>query len=251
MPSEVRFVLTGGFSFLPIGKGTIAMRRCAVKAGMAGALRQLSEMWTSMEDTNPKKLSRIQTQNRHKIMEAALDVFSQHGFRGATLDQIADAAGLSKPNMLYYFDGKSAIHVELLNNLMAEWLAPMREIDPEGEPLEEILRYVRRKLEMSREFPRESRLFANEIIQGAPRMGPHLETGLKPLVDEIAAVIGGWIEAGKLAPVDPRHLIFSIWATTQHYADFDAQVQVLMGGEDAISGAETYLDTLYRRLLTP
>ena len=200
---------------------------------------------------NAPKPSRIQQKNRRIILEAALDVFSQHGYRGATLDQIAREAGLSKPNILYYFEGKEDIHVTLLNQLMDAWLDPLRRVDPEGEPLEEILRYVHRKLEMSREFPRESRLFANEVLQGAPRMGPHLQTGLKALVDDSALLIEGWIAAGRLAPVDPRHLIFSIWATTQHYADFDAQVQVLMEDRDVHKGASEFLDNLYRRLLTP
>ncbi|WP_299848989.1 TetR family transcriptional regulator C-terminal domain-containing protein [uncultured Roseovarius sp.] len=205
-----------------------------------------------MSDAQPtKKTSRIQQRNRTLILDAALDVFSKHGFRGATLDQIAKQAGLSKPNILYYFEGKEDIHVTLLNHLMDTWLDPLRQIDPGGEPLEEIMRYVRLKLEMSYEFPRESRLFANEILQGAPRMGPHLETGLRPLVDEKAAVIQGWIDAGKLAPVDPRHLIFSIWATTQHYADFEAQIEALMAGERAHDGASAYLDALFRRLLVP
>ena len=205
-----------------------------------------------MSDATPaKKPTRIQLRNRTRILDAALEIFSQHGYRGATLDQIAAASGLSKPNILYYFDGKEDIHVTLLNQLMDAWLAPLREIDPNGDPLEEILRYVHRKLEMSREFPRESRLFANEILQGAPRIAPHLESGLKPLVDETATLISGWIAEGKLAPVDPRHLLFSIWATTQHYADFDAQVRVLMEDRPVHEGAGQYLDTLYRRLLKP
>ncbi|MBU3261757.1 TetR family transcriptional regulator C-terminal domain-containing protein [Roseovarius sp. PS-C2] len=205
-----------------------------------------------MSDATPaKKPTRIQLRNRTRILDAALEIFSQHGYRGATLDQIAAASGLSKPNILYYFDGKEDIHVTLLNQLMDAWLAPLREIDPDGAPLEEILRYVHRKLEMSREFPRESRLFANEILQGAPRIAPHLESGLKPLVDETATLISGWIAEGKLAPVDPRHLLFSIWATTQHYADFDAQVRVLMEDRPVHEGAGQYLDTLYRRLLKP
>ena len=201
------------------------------------------------EDT--PKPSRIQRRNRKRILDAALEVFSQYGFRGATLDQIASEAGLSKPNILYYFSGKEEIHVTLLNALMDTWLDPLRKIDPEGDPLEELLQYVHRKLEMSREFPRESRLFANEIIHGAPRMGPDLETVLKPLLEQSATMIDGWVAEGRIAPVDPRHLIFSIWATTQHYADFDAQLQVLMEGQDVLEGASAYLDTLYRRLLTP
>lgn len=208
-----------------------------------------------MQDNAPAgdtpKPSRIQRRNRKRILDAALEVFSQYGFRGATLDQIASEAGLSKPNILYYFSGKEEIHVTLLNALMDTWLDPLRKIDPDGDPLEELLQYVHRKLEMSREFPRESRLFANEIIQGAPRMSPDLEAVLKPLLEQSATMIDGWVAEGRIAPVDPRHLIFSIWATTQHYADFDAQLQVLMEGQDVLEGASAYLDTLYRRLLTP
>lgn len=204
------------------------------------------------EQSGEKKLSRIQQRNRTRIMEAALDVFSAHGFRGATLDQIAKAAGLSKPNLLYYFDGKEAIHVMLLNRLMETWLNPLQELDPNGDPMEEVMGYIHRKVQMSREFPRESRLFANEILQGAPRMKPHLESGLKPLVDEKTTLLRQWMDEGKLAAVDPRHLLYSIWATTQHYADFEVQIDVLSpSDEDPFEGADAYLDTLFRKLLTP
>lgn len=207
---------------------------------------------TDQPTAKTKKPSRIQLRNRKKILDAALEVFSAHGYRGATLDQIAEHAGLSKPNILYYFDGKEAIHLTLLSKLMENWLDPLHEMDPQGDPLEEICGYVRRKIQMSREFPRESRLFANEILQGAPRMAPHLESDLKPLFDQKTRVIQGWMDAGKINAVDPRHLIFSIWATTQHYADFEAQVSVLTPEEDdIIAGAEAYLDTLFRNLLTP
>ncbi|WP_135504249.1 TetR family transcriptional regulator C-terminal domain-containing protein [Roseovarius aestuariivivens] len=206
----------------------------------------MAQIGTDEVETKP---SRIQLRNRRKILDAALEVFSAHGFRGATLDQIARAAGLSKPNILYYFAGKEEIHVTLLTALMDTWLAPMREIDPDGEPLEELLRYVKRKLEMSRAYPRESRLFANEILQGAPMIGEGLKADLKPLVDRTAQLIERWASEGRLKPVDGRHLIFSIWATTQHYADFDAQVQVLMSGRDVHGDAVSFLDTLYRRML--
>ncbi len=197
-----------------------------------------------------KKPSRIQRRNRKVILDAALDVFSRHGYLGATLDQIAETAGLSKPNILYYFAGKEEIHLTLLNQLMDTWLDPMLAIDPDGDPLEEILDYVARKVEMARDLPRESRLFANEILQGAPRMGPHLHSGLKPLFAEKCAVIQAWVDTGKVAPVDPQHLIISIWATTQHYADFDAQVRVLLDAPD-FPGAGAHLRLMYRKLLTP
>jgi len=197
-----------------------------------------------------KKRSRIQQRNRGRILDAALDVFSQNGYHGTTLDQVAEAAGLSKPNILYYFSGKEEIHLTLLNGLMETWLDPLLAIDPDGDPLEEILEYVARKVEMARDMPRESRLFANEILQGAPRMGPHLESELKPLFARKCAVIQNWVDTGKVAPIDPQHLIISIWATTQHYADFDAQVRVLLDAPD-FPGARAHLRLMYRKLLTP
>lgn len=203
-----------------------------------------------MNEATPK--TRIQKKNTEAILDAALDVFSQHGFRGATLDQIARASGLSKPNLLYYFPSKEAIHIALLSGLMDTWLDPLRRLDPAGDPVEEIVGYVRLKLRMARDYPRESRLFANEIVQGAPRILDQIEGPLKALVDEKAAVIGAWAQDGRIAAHDPHHLIFSIWATTQHYADFDVQVRGILGGSgDHFEAAETFLTGLYRKALAP
>jgi TetR/AcrR family transcriptional regulator len=125
-------------------------------------------------------------------------------------------------------------------------------MDPMGDPLREILAYVRRKLDLARDYPRESRLFAGEILQGAPRMRSSIEGDLRALVDDKAAVLTGWMEEGRIARVDPVHLIFSIWALTQHYADFDVQVRAVLGpGHDPFAEAGNFLETLFTRLLTP
>ncbi|MFD2740515.1 TetR family transcriptional regulator C-terminal domain-containing protein [Sulfitobacter aestuarii] len=205
----------------------------------------------TLPDGATKKPSRIQTRNRRAILDAALEVFSRHGYRGATLDQIAAEAGLSKPNILYYFDGKEDIHVTLLSKLMTTWLDPLVALDPEGDPKAEILAYVQRKLDMARDLPRESRLFANEILQGAPRIQPQLEDALKPLFEEKCALIARWVRQDRLPPVDPAHLIFSIWATTQHYADFEAQVRVLLGTQgNPHAGASAHLKQMFETLLS-
>ncbi len=195
--------------------------------------------------------TRIQKKNRAAILDAALNVFSAHGFRGSTVDQIATEAGLSKPNLLYYFPSKEAIHTALLSGLLDVWLAPLHDLDENGDPMQEILSYIHRKLQMSRELPRESRLFANELVQGAPRIHEALSQDLKQLVDEKTAILKQWMDDGKIAQVHPYHLIFSIWALTQHYADFDVQVRAILGDEDPYDGAEPFIDTLYRKLLTP
>lgn len=200
--------------------------------------------------TTEASRSRIQTRNRQAILDAALDEFSARGFAGVTIDRIATAAGLSKPNVLYYFASKQAIHRALLDGLLDLWLAPLREMDPGGDPQREVLAYVRKKLALSRSHPRESRLFANEVLQGAGHLGPVLQEDLAALVADRAAVISRWIAQGRIAPVDPHHLIFSIWALTQHYADFEVQVRAVLGpGHDPYAEAGAFLDMLYRRLL--
>lgn len=208
-----------------------------------------------MDSPTRRPRTRIQQEKRELILEAALEVFSTHGFRGATVDQIAEAAGMSKPNLLYYFRSKEDIHVTLMRRLLDTWLAPLRDLDDIGDPMTELRSYIRRKLEMARDFPRESRLFANEILQGAPRIMPILEGDMKALVDEKVDVIRGWMRAGKIVRTDPYHLIFSIWATTQHYADFDVQVRAVLGPDRGAEGrfedAARFLEQLFLNGLRP
>ncbi|WP_052033175.1 TetR/AcrR family transcriptional regulator [Sulfitobacter donghicola] len=189
--------------------------------------------------------------NRRLILDAALEVFSRDGYGGSTLDAIAIGAGLSKPNLLYYFEGKTEIYVTLLSQLLETWLDPLVELAPDGDPVEELLSYVHRKLDMALELPAESKLFAGEILQGAPRMMEYLNDDLKPLFDQKCAVIQGWIDEGRLAPIDPAHLIFSIWSTTQHYADFGAQISVLLDETDPAERAHAHLEMMFRHMLQP
>jgi TetR/AcrR family transcriptional regulator len=196
-----------------------------------------------------QRRTRIQEEKEEQILEAALDVFSVSGFRGSTIDQIAEVAGMSKPNLLYYFRTKEAMHRSLIDRVLFTWLEPLRAFDAAGNPENEIRSYIRRKLEMARDFPRESRLFANEVLQGAPHIEDELRGPLKELVDEKAEVIRAWSKAGKIVKCDPYHLIFSIWSTTQHYADFDVQVRAVLGqgqaGEGRFEDAARFLEQLF------
>ncbi len=196
--------------------------------------------------------SRIQTQNRQRIITAALEVFSTYGYRGSTVAQIADSASMSKANLLYYFPTKKEIYLSVLEETLSEWLQPLTQINPEGDPADEIWAYVKAKLALSKSNPKASRLFANEVLQGAPMIGNFLRTELRELVSAKCIVIQKWIDQGKLTTVSPMHLIFFIWAATQHYADFSAQTQCLTDDtENLFDDAEHTLKTLIFNGLVP
>ena len=172
--------------------------------------------------------TRIQLRNEERILDAAQEVFATYGYQGATIDEVAHRAGISKPNLHYYFKRKRDLYLAVLRRTLEIWLVPLRELDRTGDPAEEIGNYIAQKVQLSRRFPAASRVFANEIVQGAPFLKGYLQTDLRKVVERKAAVIQHWIDEGKLAPIDPYHLIFLIWAATQHYADFIPQIKAVM-----------------------
>lgn len=177
----------------------------------------------------PTRRSRAVAAKRTAILSAALALFSQYGVHGTSLDKVAEGADVSKTNLLYYFPSKEALYIAVLKNILDVWLAPLRALREDQQPLEAIRDYIRLKLEVSRDHPQASRLFCMEMLQGAPLLKGELEGDLKRLVDDKSAVIEDWINQGKLAAVEPHHLIFMLWATTQHYADFSTQVEAVTG----------------------
>lgn len=185
------------------------------------------ELWSGPQTSSRK--TRAGEANAERILDAALEAFAAFGFRGARIDQIAIAAGLSKPNLLYYFRNKEELYTAVLARTLNMWLEPLRELDAQSDPRAALSAYIARKLEYSRTHPTASRLFAMEMLQGAPHLSPALTNTLLDLVEAKSRTIEGWIREGRLRPVDPKHLIFAIWATTQHYADFATQIRALTG----------------------
>lgn len=194
---------------------------------------------------------RIREANEAGILRAAEQVFARAGYSGATMGEIAERAGLPKANLHYYFGSKQALYTAVLHHTLAAWLTGLDAIVPEADPAEALADYIRMKMAQTAERPDASRVFANELLHGAPELGPLLRKELRALVRDKAAVIDGWIAAGKLAPVDATHLFFTLWAATQTYADFEPQVCAVLGrrrlGKAEIERATRHVLTLVLR----
>jgi TetR/AcrR family transcriptional regulator len=178
--------------------------------------------------TAPTK-GRIRAKHETTILRAAERVFARAGFRGATMEAIAQEAGLPKANLHYYFHTKEDIYRAVLDETLADWLAETDCIVAAADPRAALAQYIRAKMRLAAERPDASRVFANEMLHGAPVLGETLRTGLRELVRDKAAVIDGWIAAGRMAPIDSTHLFFTIWAATQTYSDFNVQVRAVLG----------------------
>jgi TetR/AcrR family transcriptional regulator len=170
----------------------------------------------------------IRQTNEALILLGAEKVFARAGFQGATMAAIAEASGLPKANLHYYFGSKEVLYRAVLARILNDWLVPTHGITPEAEPRAALEAYIRAKMRLSAERPDGSKVFANELLHGAPVVKELLMTELRQLVRGKAAVVQGWIDAGRMAPVDPLHLFFTIWAATQTYADFDVQVSAVL-----------------------
>lgn len=180
--------------------------------------------------TPARKLD-IREANEARILRAAEKTFALHGFRGATTESIAGEAGLPKANVHYYFKTKANLYRQVLKSILQEWMEAAATFEADADPERALRTYVTAKMQFSRQRPYASRVWASEIMRGAPVMERFLGTTLKTWVNERVRTIQSWISAGKIHAVDPESLLYMIWAVTQHYADFERQIVVLNGGD--------------------
>jgi len=183
--------------------------------------------------TQPRSMSKKdrRLESERTIMVAAEKVFAEAGFGGATMQLIADVAGLPKANLHYYFPTKEALYRRVVQDIFQVWLKAADIFDQASGPVEGIGAYIDAKMEISRRHPAGSKVWASEVMHGAPVIQDYLETTLEQWTNGRITVIQSWIDRGLMAPIDPRHLLYMVWATTQHYADFGHQIETLNNSE--------------------
>lgn len=179
----------------------------------------------------PGRRTDIRRENERAILEAAEKVFAEAGFGGATMQLIADMAGLPKANLHYYFATKEDLYRRVVQQIFEIWLDAASSFDNAPGPVEGIGAYIDAKMDISRTHPHGSKVWASEVMHGAPVIQDYLETTLRDWTEGRIAVIQRWIDEGKMQPINPRHLLYMLWATTQHYADFGHQIQTLNDGK--------------------
>jgi TetR/AcrR family transcriptional regulator len=179
----------------------------------------------------PQRRADIRRENEAIILKAAEKVFAEAGFGGATMQLIADLAGLPKANLHYYFATKEDLYRRVVQNIFEIWLEAASGFDNAPGPVEGIGAYIDAKMDISRRHADGSKVWASEVMHGAPVIQDYLETTLREWTDGRIAVIQRWIDQGQMGPVNPSHLLYMLWAITQHYADFSHQIETLNEGK--------------------
>jgi TetR/AcrR family transcriptional regulator len=166
------------------------------------------------------------------ILQHAVKMFAECGYEGTSIASIAEQVGVSKQNLLYYFASKQILYQRVLDDVLDAWLDRMDSLaDESREPAELLRSYIQAKLRFSREQPWGSRVYAMEVIGGAKIYGEEIRKKVIPLLRKDIQTFEKWISEGKIAAINPTHLLFSIWAMTQSYADFSTQMALVLNKE--------------------
>ncbi|MFG3451565.1 TetR/AcrR family transcriptional regulator [Stutzerimonas stutzeri] len=197
-----------------------------------------------------KRAGRIRQKNEERILSAAAEEFARHGFKGTSMNAIALRAGLPKANLHYYFNNKLSLYVEVMRHILDLWDNAFDHLTVDDDPATALAGYIRTKMEFSRKQPQASKIFAMEVISGCECLSEHFSEDYRAWFRGRAAVLQAWSDAGKMDPIDPMHLIFLIWSSTQHYADFSDQIRRITGQRRVTKDdIERGTDTLIRVIL--
>ncbi|MGJ8679368.1 TetR family transcriptional regulator C-terminal domain-containing protein [Paraglaciecola sp.] len=184
-----------------------------------------------MSNRTDKKDGKIRQDNYKKILNAAEKEFAKSGFKGTTIQSVANAAELPKANVLYYFKTKSDLYIGVLKQILTIWNSSFDQATAEDDPAQVLATYISEKIEISRIRPDLSKIFALEIINGGLNLDEEFRQNHRNWVKGRIEVIEEWAANNKIVVQSATHLLFTIWASCQHYADFSAQIAQLNNRE--------------------
>lgn len=178
-----------------------------------------------MYDREKQKQTRLHKETN--ILRAAEKIFAEAGFKGASISMIAAEAGVPKSNVVYYFESKEKLYLKVIEDICGIWLQASARMDELQDPGEALKSYIHDKMDLSRKRPYGSKVWANEIIHGAPFIRPYFNDTLKDWTASRKKILRRWMKEGHIQEMPPETILYMIWSTTQHYADFSCQIEAL------------------------
>jgi len=171
----------------------------------------------------------IRARRTAAILDAAEIEFSQKGYTGTSIQSIADRAGLTKWQIIYFFKKKENLYIDIMNRIFSEW-GLLHLQTQEGNPRDVISNYIENLFVLTKKKPHRTRLIINEMLRGAPVAIPLLhERGSDKLMNQTRKKFDNWIKENKAKPIDPLQYLFLIWGSHHFFAAFEPEVAFFMG----------------------
>lgn len=176
-------------------------------------------------------MARIREHNRELIIQVASELFADKGFAATKIIDIANRAEIPKANIFYYFKNKKSLYLSVLETVIELLLQASSPFQENNDPVIALKEYIQAKIAISQSHPHASKVFAVEMILGAPHLSKEIADKMTEQTQQSSRHIQSWIDRGLIKQINPHHLLFTIWASTQTYADFSWQILKVTGKE--------------------
>ncbi len=177
-------------------------------------------------------MAAIRERKQSIILKAAGEVFASNGYDGTKIVDIANKINVPKANIFYYFTNKEKLYNSVLESFIQPLLLATKPFDEYDDPATALTDYIKLKIEISQQHPFASKVFASEMLRGAPHLSKDIIEQLTQQTQSACAKLQSWVDQGLMDDINPLHLLFSLWASTQTYADFDWQIKLHLNTEE-------------------
>ncbi|MBN2381064.1 DUF2087 domain-containing protein [candidate division WOR-3 bacterium] len=212
----------------PPGLDFVALRRYLVDEGYMDRSRNGSRYWVISPGPSPRwfesdvdtvdifkvveeakedydKSRRIHGEVPKKIMDAATELFAEKGFEGASIRDIADKAGVTVPNIYYYYKDKQGLYQATLKTSLGDIIEVMQEIDDPSLPFRErFLALSRTKMKMIRQKDIPMNLWIKEFLDhGGKGMDGKIDITFKEAFAYMEKMLADAMQKGEIRKMNP------------------------------------------------
>lgn len=155
-----------------------------------------------------EKTKRVKGEVRKKILNAALELFAVKGYEGASIRDIADKAGVTLPNIYYYFKDKKGLYQAVLKDTVADLMEILIKLDdPEASFRDRFIALGKAKMRMAAQKNAAIELFIKEMLSGgiaSPGLTPSLAGAMQTGVKYLEEMISSAVKKGEIKPINPK-----------------------------------------------
>lgn len=150
-----------------------------------------------------------------RIVEAAMEEFSEAGFSGARVARIAEKAGVNKALLFYYYRSKEKLYGAVLKTVISRVVSPLIEFIEKVDTAQEFIEsFPVLHMRLAEKNQRLIRIGVGHFIGRPSGISPEAAQVFRSTIGKIKEPflhkVEGWIRSGQIRAEDPYHFIFNV-----------------------------------------